>query len=88
MLTFFYNVSLSILILNSRDIKLNPGPNKYSHLYFPCCHWNVNRLAIDNYSKALALKAYNSTYKYEFTCISEAFLNSPFESDDKDVRRL
>ena len=34
------------------------------HSYFSCFHWNVNSLATDNYSKVVALKAYNSIYKY------------------------
>ena len=41
-------------------------------------------LAIDNYSKVLALKAYNSTYKYDFICIWETF-DSSFESADKNL---
>ena len=82
--TFFYNVFLSILILKTGDIELNPGPQKHSHSYFSCCHWNVNSLATENYSKVLALKACNSIYKYDFICISETFLDSSFESDDKN----
>ena len=35
--------------------------------------------------KVAALKAYNSVYKYDFLCISETFLNSSFESNDKDL---
>ena len=86
MLTFFYNVSFSILILKAGDIELSPGPPKNPHSYFTCCHWNVKSLATDNYSKVLALKAYNSTYKYDFICISETFLDSSFEeSDNKDL---
>ena len=84
-LTFFYNVFLSILILKVGDIELNPGPPKNSHSYFSCCHWNVNSLATDNYSKVVALKAYNSIYKYDFINISETFLDSSFESDDKNL---
>ena len=34
---------------------------------------------------ALALKAYNSTYKYDFIYISETFLDFSFESGDKDL---
>ena len=73
-------------ILNAGDIKLNPGPKKNSHSYFSCCHWSVNSLATDNYSKVLTLKTYNSTYKYDFICISETFLDSSFESDEEDLR--
>ena len=38
MLTFFYNVFLSIFILKAVDIELNPGPKKIPHSYFSCCH--------------------------------------------------
>ena len=31
------------------------------------------------------MKAYNSVYKYDFLCVSETFLNSSFESNDKDL---
>ena len=42
-------------------------------------------LPTDNYCKVAALKAYNSVYKYDFLCVSETFLNSSFESNDKDL---
>ena len=38
---------------------------------------------MDNYFKVAALKAYNSIYKYDFICLSETFLNSSFESNNK-----
>ena len=85
MLTFFYNIFLSIFVLKVGDIELNPEPKKIPYSYFSCCHWNVNSLAADNYSKVSALKAYNSTYKYDFIYISETFLDSSFEPDDKDL---
>ena len=85
MLTFSCYVFLSIFLLQSGDIELNPRPQKIPHSYFSCCYWNVNSLATDNYSKALALKAYNSTYKYDFVCISETFLDSSFEPDNKGL---
>ena len=80
-----YNVFLSIIILKVGDIELNAGSPKNSRSYFSYCHWNVNSLATDNYSKVVELKAYNSIYKYDFICISETFLHSSFESDDKNL---
>ena len=53
MLTFFYNVFLSVFIFKAGDIELNPGPPKIPQSYFSCCHWNVNSLATCNYSKVL-----------------------------------
>ena len=64
--TFFYDEFLSVLILKGEDIKLNPWPNKNSYLYLSYCHWNVNSLATDNYSKVVALKTYNFICKYDF----------------------
>ena len=84
-LNFFFDSFLSIFVMKAGDIELNPGPNKKSHSYFSCCHWNVNSLPTDNYCKVAALKAYNSVYKYDFLCVSETFLNSSFESSDKDL---
>ena len=63
MLAFFYNTFFSIFIFKAGDIEVNPGPKKIPHSYFSCYHWNVNSLATDNYSKVLAIKAYNFTYK-------------------------
>ena len=83
MLAFFYNAFSPIFILQAGDIK--PWTKKIPHSYFPCCNWNVNSLATDNYSKVLALKAYNSTYKYNFICISETFLDSSFEPGNTDL---
>ena len=54
-------------------------------LTFSFWHWNVNSLPTDNYCKVAALKAHNSTYKHAFTCASETFLNSSFESNDKGL---
>ena len=71
---FFYNSFLSILLLKAGDIELNPGPNKKSHSYFSCCHWNINSLPTNNYCKVATLKAYNSVYKHDFLCFSETFL--------------
>ena len=82
--TFFYNVFLSILIPKAGGIELNLGLPQNSHSYFSC-HWNVNSLATDNYSKVVALKVYNPIYKYDFICISETSLDFSFESDDKNL---
>ena len=76
---------MSILVLKSGDIELNPGSNKKSHSYFSCCHWNVNSLPTDNYCQVAASKAYNSVCKNDFLFVSETFLNSSFESNDKDL---
>ena len=80
-----HNFQVFFLISFIIHIELNPGPKKKSHSYFSCCHWNINSLPIDNYCKVAALKAYNSVQKYDFLCVGKTFLNSSFESNDKDL---
>ena len=41
------------------------------------CHWNLNSLTTYNFSKLTqCIKAYNSTYKHDFMCLSETYLDS------------
>ena len=40
------------------------------------CHWNLNSLSAHNFSKLTQLKAYISTYKHDFICLSETYLDS------------
>ena len=57
-------------------IELNPGPRKLKINSFSICHWNLNSLAAQNFSKLTQLIAYNSIYKYYFICLSETYLDS------------
>ena len=58
------------------DIEKNPGPRKLKKKSLSVCHWNLNSLPADNFSKLIQLKAYISMYKHDFICLSEAFLDS------------
>ena len=58
------------------DIKLNPVPRKSNDNNLSVCHWNLNSITADNFSKLTQLKAYISTYKYDFICLSETYLDS------------
>ena len=58
------------------DIELNPGPKKLRNKSLSVCHWNLNNLTADNYSKLTQLKAYTSMYKHDFICLSETYLDS------------
>ena len=35
--------------------------------------------------KKSLIEAYNSNHKYDFTCISETYLDSPVSDDDKEL---
>ena len=70
------------LLLLRGDIKANPGPNKKC---FTVCHWNVNILTAHNILKLPSIAACNSIHKYDFICITETYLNSSVQSDDRDI---
>ena len=69
-------VHIFIILQCHGDIEPNPGPKKWKNNFFSVCHWNLNSLSVHNYSKLTQLKAYNSTYKYDFVCLSETYLDS------------
>ena len=58
------------------DIELNPGPRKLKKNVLSICHWNLNSISAHNFSKLTQLKAYISTYKHDFVCLSETYLDS------------
>ena len=58
------------------DIELNPGPRRLKENTLSICHWNLNKLSAYNFSKLTQLKAYISTYKHDFICLSETYLDS------------
>ena len=73
LLTFLY---IFVLLRRHRDIELNPGPRKSNRNTVSVCHWNLNSIITHKFSKLTQLKAYILTYKYDFICLSETFLDS------------
>ena len=49
------------------------------------CHWNVNSLTAHKVLKKSLIEAYNTSYKYDFVCISETYLDSTVAADDKHL---
>ena len=64
------------LLLCHGDIEINPGPKKLKKNSLSVCHWNLNSLSAHNFSKLTQLKAYTLTYKRDFICLSETYLDS------------
>ena len=75
--------SLRFLLFLSGDIQLNPGPSNKHKLSI--CHWNVNSITAHNFIKLSSLQAFNSTYNFDFICISESYLDSTYSSDDSSL---
>ena len=78
--TFLFLLTLLyvfVLLQCHGDIELNPGPKKKSKdNTLSVRHWNINSITAHNFSKFAQLKAYTSTYKDDFICLSETFLDS------------
>ena len=73
------------LLRSHGDIKLNPGPCKSNDNNLSVCHWNLNSITAHNFSKLTQLKAYISTYKYDFICLSETYLDSSTPNNLIDI---
>ena len=73
------------LLCSHGDIELNPGPNKSKENNLSICHWNLNSITAHNFSKLSQLKAYISTYKHDFICLSETYLDSSTPSNITDI---
>ena len=67
-----YNIALS----------LNPGTKFSSRECFSICHWNLNSISAQCYTKLSLLTVYNLAYNFDNICVSETFLN--FETAPKN----
>ena len=68
------------------DIELNPGPRKLKENIFSIRHWNLNSITAHNFSTLTQLKAYISTYKQDFICLSETYLDSSIPDNLIDIK--
>ena len=72
----------ALLIRQSGDIEMNPGPKPNPSHRFSICHWNLNSLTAHNYLKVSLLRAYVAIKKFDVVCLSETCLDSSDLSDD------
>ena len=84
LINFFYSFFSENLLLLHGGIEANPSPNK-RYKSFTCCNWNFNSLTAHNMLKLTSIAAYNSVHKYDFICISETYLDSSVQSDDRNI---
>ena len=75
----------SCLIILSRDVELNPGPENSVSKCFSICHGNLNSISTQDYSKIFILKAYMSVHKFDIICLSETYLDSAATLDDENL---
>ena len=72
----------ALLIRQSGDTEMNPGPKPNPCHSFSICHWNLNSLTAHNYLKVSLLRAYVAIRKFDVVCLSETYLDSSNLSDD------
>ena len=77
----------ALLITQSGDIEMNPGPKRNPCHSFSICHWNLNSLTAHNYLKVSLLRAYVAIRKFDVVCLSETYLDSSNLSDDDKFNR-
>ena len=85
-LSFFFLMFFSSLLILSNDVELNPDPKKdSSKSNFSIAHWKLNSIAAQNFVKLSHLEAYNTLHKYGLICLSEIWLDSATSIDSNDL---
>ena len=66
------------------EIRPNPGPVSTTQKSFSICicHWNLNSVWVDHFTKLTLIEAYLSVNKFDLVCLSETFLDSTISDDD------
>ena len=76
----------SILVKLSDDVEENPGPKVKPCQSISICHWNVNSVSANNFSKVSPLRAYTFIHKFDVICLSETLLNSDTAFDGDNLK--
>ena len=86
-LSFLFLITfLSLLLILSNDIELNPDPKKdSSKCNVSMAYWNLNSIAAQNLVKLSQLEAYNTMHSYDFICLSETWLDSTTSINSNDL---
>ena len=75
-----------LFLICAGDIELNTGPRKNNtSANFSFCHWNLNSIAVRNFSKLSLLEAYDVRHKFDMICLSETFLDSSIPTNDENL---
>ena len=71
----------ALLIRQSGDVEMNPGPKPNPCHSFSIFHWNLNSLTAHDYLKVSLLWAYVAIKKFDAVCLSDTYLDSSNLSD-------
>ena len=70
-----------LLLLQSGDTEINPGPMKSSRLNF--CHWNLNAIAAHDFVKVTLIEAFIKANNIDIMCFPGTFLDSTIPLNDE-----
>ena len=71
-----------MLLLESGDIKTNPGPRKF---FIKSCHWILNGLAADDFVKMSLIQAFITTHNFDITYLLETSVDSSIAISDTRI---
>ena len=84
MLSNYLAWHISIILL-SGNIEINSGPKSSSRECFSICHWNLNSISVQSYTKVSLLTAYNLIHNFDIICVWETLLNSETATNDANL---
>ena len=84
-LNFLFQIFSFLLLLLSGDIEVNPGPKRLNLKDLSICHWNLNSIMADEYSKVSEISAFLDSHRFDIFCISESFLDSSIDDEDLEL---
>ena len=70
-----------LILLQSGDIEINPGPMKSSRVNF--CHWNLNGTAAHDFVKVPLIEAFIKANNIDVNFLLEIFLDSTIPLNDE-----
>ena len=79
-LQYFYLLFCFCFLIQSWDIESNPGPESEKSL--SVCHWNLNSVWVEDFSKLAHISAFLNVHQFDIFCLSETFLDSSISNDD------
>ena len=81
--SYFFIFCVLIVVIICGDVEFNSGPKEDKSCdNFSLCHWNLNSIAVHDFSNLSLLEAYNSHHMYDTICLSKTYLDSSVPYDD------
>ena len=77
----FYMLYSYCITMQLCDIEANPGLGEWRSSFF-VCHWNLNSIWIEDFSKLSQISAFLKVHQFHIFCFAETFVDSSTLSED------